>query len=382
MAALGIAAFAQAGEGDGFNASWRGGWRFTAGGAMDWGLRARGGVRSDGAWTRALTGIAGRRPAQGTSRADAQAQGDAYGDFSGGKVTFPNGGLIDPDDSGDSATATWNWYLPAGALDDGGTMTISIPYLEGYASESFGYVGGSDDGCAAGLTLGLDREIWRRGSFGVDAGAIFTYFRKDRFFKAGGRAYERTELSASGTYETDITFSPEAVGDPWSQNGEGSYGSGSFYGPGPTLDLAGGDVTVAHRWAGATGDSGESSYSLRAKGDYSELELILAAKPWWEPADWFRVQGTLGVAVARTHAAFEVRGAGAGGAYSGRQRFDEWSVYGVGGLGGMFRCERASLGFDFLARFLDESMKVRGRDVRGRIDRGHWTLRVYLGWEF
>jgi hypothetical protein len=43
---------------------------------------------------------------------------------------------------------------------------------------------------------------------------------------------------------------------------------------------------------------------------------------------------------------------------------------------------RTTLGFDFLARFLDDSMKIRGRDVSGSIDRGHWTLRVYVGWEF
>ena len=382
MAALGVVAFAQAGEGDGFNTSWRSGWRFTAGGAMDCGLRVRGGVRSGGAWRRALSGVEGSRPVQGGSRADAQAAGDAYGGFSGGRVDFPNGAFIDPVDAAGSGTETWNWYIPAGALGAGGTMTISTPYLEESASESFGYVGGGDNGCAAGLSLGLDREIWRHGAFGVDVGGIFSYFRKDGFFKAGGRAYARTESSVSGAYETDVTISPTTINDPWAQNPDGSYGAGSFYGPGPTLDLGGGDVAVSHRWVMESVASGTSSYSLWAKGDYSEMEFILAAKPWWEPVDWFRVQGTIGVAVARTHAAFEVSGAGVGEAYSGRQRFDDWSVHGVGGIGGMFRCERALLGFDFLARFLDDSMKIRGRDVSGGIDRGHWTLRVYVGWEF
>lgn len=378
IAVAGVGAFAQAGEGEGGDTSWR----VTAGGAMGWGLRMHGGVKSHGAWTRAVSGAAGRRPAQGTSRAEAQATGDSYGDFSGGRVDFPNGGFIDPDDSGDSATETWNWYLPAGALDNGGTMTLSVPYFEEYASESFNGIAGGDDGCEAGFSLGLDREVWRHGSFGVDVGGLFSSFRKDGFFKAGGRAFGRTESSASGAYVTDLTFSPAVVDDPWAQNDDGSYGAGSFNGPGPTLNLGGGDVLVTHRWANGPGASSSSSYSLRAKGDYSETELVVAAKPWWEPVDWFRVQGTLGVAVARAHAKFDVEGHGAGTAYSSRQRFDDWFVYGVGGLGGMFRYRRICLGFEFLARFLDDGMKIHGRDVSGRIDRGHGMFRVYFGWEF
>ena len=54
----------------------------------------------------------------------------------------------------------------------------------------------------------------------------------------------------------------------------------------------------------------------------------------------------------------------------------------MGGLGGMFRYRGACLGFDFLARFLDDEIKIRGRDVRGAVDRGSWTFRVYAGYEF
>ena len=87
-------------------------------------------------------------------------------------------------------------------------------------------------------------------------------------------------------------------------------------------------------------------------------------------------------AVSRTHVKFDVYGHGDGGAYAGRQRFDDWAAYGVGGLGGMFRYRGACLGFDFLARFLDDEIKIRGRDVRGTVDRGSWTFRVYAGYEF
>jgi len=115
------------------------------------------------------------------------------------------------------------------------------------------------------------------------------------------------------------------------------------------------------------------------RGDYEELEMIFALKPWYDLTDWFRVQATLGAAVSRAHLKFGVSGTSPS---TSHQRFDEWSVYGVGGLGGMFRFEDFCLGFDFIARFLDNAMKIDGRDVHGTIDRGGWFFRVYVGYEF
>ena len=380
MMVAGIAGLA---AGDGFNTSWGDGWRVSAGGALNAGLRAKGGLRSDGAWTRAVSGgRAGARPSQGMTRAEAQAQGDAYDNVGSEKVVFPNGGFIDPEDTGDHPGETWNWNIPAGALDGNGVMSISTPYSEGTSSESFRNVSGRDGDCAAGVSVGLDREIGRWGLFGLDLGLGLSYFRNDNFFKMGGTAYSRSASGASGAYVTDVSFNSDVVGDPWAQHADGSYGAGTKEGPGPTINFNGGDVTVTHRWEDGGSTSDSSSFALRARGDYEEVVLLLAAKPWFDVTDWFRVQGTLGAAVSRAHVKMDVWGHGAGASYADRQRFDDWSVCGVAGLGGMFRWKDACLGVDVLARFLDDDMELRGRNVRGSLDRGDLTVCVYLGYEF
>ncbi|MBQ9432110.1 MAG: hypothetical protein IJU44_11235 [Kiritimatiellae bacterium] len=112
--------------------------------------------------------------------------------------------------------------------------------------------------------------------------------------------------------------------------------------------------------------AGGQVYSRReayVSGDYEETELTFAVKPFWDVTDWFRVRGTLGAVVSRTHFVFDVYGRGDGADYSYRQRFDDWAVYGVGGLGGMFSHKGVCLGFDVIAHFLDDEIKLR-RDRR------------------
>ena len=369
-----VASFAGAAAADGFNTSWTEGWRVTAGGAMNGNMRTKMGIRQDGAWRR---GIPASAPLpSGTSRAEAQAAGDAYDSISG-RVSLPGGGFIDPASSR-VEPGTWNWYIPAGALGDGGVTTIVDSYSEFESHESFSRVSGKDDDYAAGFSVGFERELWRKGGFGADLGFGLSYFRNSGFFKAGGAAYTRTQSGSSGDYVTDIAFNPDVIGDPWAQNPDGSYGAGTYDGPGPVLDLGGGDLTVSHRWANISSSSRSSSYYLHAEGDYEDIEMTFAVKPFWDVTDWLRLRGTLGVAVSRTHFTFDVDGQG----YSSRQRFDDWSVYGVGGLGGMLRWENFCLGVDFIARFLDDDIEIRGRDVRGSVERAPWMLTVYAGYEF
>ena len=379
----GIAALSFADEGDGFNGDLFGGWCISVGGAMNGTVRTKVGLRPGGAWTRFGQGYGGQAVPLpgGASRAAAQAAGDSYS-VGIGRTTFPNGGFIDPNDAAGIPGETWNWHMPAGSLDAGGSMSIVNPYSESSYTESFGSFSGKDDGYAPGFSVGLDRLVWRWGGFGVDFGFLFSYFRKDDLFKAEGRAWSRTDTTASGDYVTDVTFSPAVLGDPWVQNPDGSYGAGTFDGPGTVLDLGAGDVTVSHRWANERTSSHTSTLSLRTRGDYEEIEMVFALRPRYDVTDWFRVQGTLGAAVSRTHFAFDVYGRGDGGSYSGRQRFDDWGVYGVGGLGGTFPYAGVCLGFDFLARFLDDEIKINGRDVHGAVDRGNWMFRVYAGYEF
>ena len=54
----------------------------------------------------------------------------------------------------------------------------------------------------------------------------------------------------------------------------------------------------------------------------------------------------------------------------------------MGGLGGMLRWENFCLGVDFIARFQDDNIEIRGRDVRGSVERAPWMLTVYAGYEF
>ena len=378
-----LAALVCADEGDGFNGDLFSGWRLTVGGAMNGSMRTKVGIRTGGAWTRGVhllrPGLAGSSL---PSSAAVQAQGASYGDFSSGRVDFPNGGFIDPNDAAGIPGETWNWWLPSGSLDAGGSMSIVSSYADASFTESFGHISGKDDGYAPGVSAGLDRLVWQWGDFGVDAGFIFSYFRKSNFFKTGGRAWTRTDTTVSGDYITDVAFDPGIVLDPWSQNADGSYGAGTYDGPGPVLNFGAGDVTVSHRWANETVTSRTSSFALRARGDYEEIEMIFALRPWYDVTDWFRVQGTLGAAVSRTHFAFDVYGRGDGGAYASRQKFDDWAVYGVGGLGGTFHYACVCLGFDFLARFFDSDIDINGRDVHGSIARSPWMFRVYAGLEF
>ena len=48
----------------------------------------------------------------------------------------------------------------------------------------------------------------------------------------------------------------------------------------------------------------------------------------------------------------------------------------------MLRWENFCLGVDFIARFLDDDIEIRGRDVRGSVERSPWMLTVYVGYAF
>ena len=371
-----LAAALVADEGDGFNGDLFSGWRLTVGGALNGNMRSKIGVRPG----RALTGMYGGGGAVATqTRAEAQAAGDAY-NLGSGRTTFPNGGFFDPNDAAGTPGETWNWYLPPGALDASGTMSFVNSYSEASSAGSARDIFAKSDDYAAGFSVGLDREVWRWGDFGLDFGMVFSYFRNHDFFKAGGQGYGRTDSFASGDYVTDVTLDPSITGDPWAWNADGSIGAGTYDGPGPVLYM--GDVTVSHRWMNEMSSSRASSYFMSARGNYEEIEMLFAVRPFWEVTEWFRVRGTLGVAVSRTHFVFDVYGRGDGASYASRQTFNDWAVYGVGGLGGLFSWNGVCLGFDFLARFLDSDIDIHGRDVHGSVSRAPWMFTVYVGYAF
>ena len=367
MAALAAPAMAE----DGWTTDFTSGWRLTVGGAMGGNMRTRLHTRGP----KVATPVA----ASSGSRAAAQAAGDALDVDGSSRVEFPNGAFIDPNDSAGVAGETWNWNVPAGALDDDYTMSFRNSYSATTFAESYNDIRRGDDDYLAGFDVGFDRNLFKMGAFGVDLGFGFAYFRNHDFYRSGGTYYTASSTTSSGSYVTDVSFNREVLGDSWAQNADGSYGAGTYAGPGPVLDLNSGDVTVSHRWDSLASSTSSSSLSVYTKGDYDEIDLTLSVKPYYELTDWFRVQGTLGVEVSRSSAEFETW---TSGGYRNHEKFDRWRACGIAGLGGMFSYAHVCLGFDFLARVFDDDLSLHGQNVDGTLERAPWLFRVYAGCEF
>lgn len=358
------AAAAAFGE-DGFNTSWRDGWRLTVGPQFNFGVGGRLGVKGGA--------VPVPRPSFGSTRAAAKAAGDGIS-VGNGRTDFGNGAYIDPDDAAGIAGETWNWHVPAGRLDNG-RMSLAHPYAE-HATVYTAVDGRArDDADSVGADFGLDRTVWKWGGFGVDVGFNFAFFIKDNWFKGQAGGLTRTDTDTSGSYVTDVDFgNADVLDDPWARNPDGSYGAGTFGGPGPVLDLD--EVSVSHRWGTERTRTRTTAYGpFTVRGDLRVFEFQLALKPYYELTEWFMVRGTVGVGL--DYRRLDVRVSGLGG---GSER--DWDCYMVCGLGGMFHWRGVCLGADFLRRVFDDGMDVDTRYVDGRVGGADWTLRVYVGYEF
>ena len=362
------AALAVADEGNGLNSSWSEGWRVRVGPQFNFGAKGRLGVKP---------GAIRLPPASSSSsRAAAQAADDAI-TSSSGKMSFPNGAFIDPVDAAGQEGSTWNWYIPAGQ-QAGGTMSFSSPYSEHSTAYAAHGVFDRDDAFSTGASFGLDRAVWAWGDFGVDVGFDFSFFLRNNWFKGTGGGCTRTDVSSEGAYVTDVDFGNAGVfGDPWAQNADGSYGAGTYDGPGPVLSLGGvGGARTTHRLeGGAERRSVSSAGAVSLRGDLQMYEFQLALKPYYEVTDWFALRGTLGVGL--DHRRFDVSASGLG-----RSSERDWNCYMVCGLGGMFRWERFCLGADFLRKVFDHDMDVDTKYVRGSVGNANWMMRVYVGYDF
>ena len=362
---VGLAAAAIADCEDGFNTSWGDGWRFSVGPQFNFSANGRLGVKG--------RAIPVPPPSHSSTRAAAKTAGDGIS-VGSGRTDFGNGAYIDSEDAAGISGETWNWYVPAGALNNG-----SMSFASGYAERTTVYnaFGGSakDDASPVGANFGLDRTIWKRGDFGVDVGFNFSFFIKDSWFKgsAGGRT--RTDTYAEGVYRTDVSLGNDDVfGDPWAQNPDGSYGAGTFDGPGPVLDLD--EVSVSHGWsAGRTRTSTAFYGPFSIRGDLQMYEFQLSLKPYYELTDWFMVRGTLGVGLDYRNLDVRVSGLG-------KDSERDWNCYMICGVGGMFHWENICLGADFLRKVFDDDMDVGTRYVSGGVGNAGWMLRVYAGYEF
>ena len=343
------------------------GWRLTVGSGMNFGADGKLGVKR--------SAMAVGPVVNTSSRNAAQAKGDAVS-LGGGRTDFGNGAFVDPNDSAGVPGETWNWHVPAGKLDAGGRMRLEHAYQEKTSSVSYDGGVAKDDRSMYGADFAIERAVWKDGRFGVDVSAGFAFFLCDNWFKSSHGGWTRTDTTVDGKYLTDVQFNPDIVGDPWSQNPDGSYGAGSFAGPGPVLDLNAGDVAISHGWAQETVNTVTTRggpFSIR--GDLDIYQFQLALRPYYELTSWFMLRGTWGVGV--DYRDFDVRVSGLGS-----QNADDWSVYMLCGIGGMFHWNDICLGCDFLTKVFDDDLDVDGRYVNGSIDCGDWSFKVYVGYSF
>lgn len=364
---LGLSLACFAGEGDGFVTDLGHGWRLSVGPQFNFNAKGKLGVKSSAMPVPSSVQTGG-------SRGAAQVAGDAIS-VGSGRTDFPNGAYVDPSDAAGVAGETWNWHVPAGQLN-GGVMSFSSAYSEQTTVYDVSRGGTSkDDSGSVGVGFGLDRTVWKWGDFGVDAGFNFSFFIKYKWFKGASGGYTRTDTYTEGTYNTDVDLgNADVFGDPWAQNPDGSWGAGSFDGPGPVLNVN--DISVSHSWgAERTGSSRSSHSPFSIRGDLQMYEFQFAVKPYYELTDWFMVRGTLGVGLDYRN--LDVIASGLG-----RSSEHDWDCYMITGLGGMCHWNDFCLGVDFLRKVFDDDMNVNTRYVNGSVGNPEWTLRVYLGYQF
>jgi len=379
-----------------------GGWRLCIGPAVVGGVRSRVGVDA-GRMVR-MSGFASsiRRwdgTVRGPTSAEAHAQGS--GEANGGRRVFDDGAFYDPEDSAVAAgnDRGYSWYTrlhdPQGLDPDGRRGFIErTAYIDDRESVSTQLSdGGRTDDSSDWLTgprVEVSRELYRSGDerpWGVDLGVAFAYYFRRNIWRTSGTAATATAEGAhrEGYYEwwNDSHDEARYILDNYrgAQFDGSMWGTGSFDEPG--MELASDAwrmrnvVTRSESWS----DTYRLAYDGR--GRYREYSIEMIARPWWEPWDWLRVFASLGAEVSRREFKWtmSVRGTdGSGCRETGRA--EDWRACGLlgGGLSAQWRS--FSLMGEALWRFGGESLKVRGRSVRGEIEHGDWGFRLAVGYEF
>lgn len=326
--------------------------------------------------------------ADGLSQAEAEERAK-NGVFKDGKVTYANGAWFADDVTGGSKT--WNGNIPAGSyMGDGRFSLGSVAYEEGangYTPSGIPTLSDSHDAGMPGVNVELSRELYRDDDnrFGLDLAFGVSYFLRKNAFRSS-RAYQAgTEDSAPGGRVYSSIKAPDELPDPddWYWNDDGSYGRGGIDiedNGGPVFDRD--TIETETIPDGATAGSTPQYGGLRVRGDYRQLEMMLAARPYYDVTDWLRINGTLGVAVS--HDQLKIKGGLFEPGYASywRSNSSQWDVYGIGGLGVMLRYDDFTLSGDFLARFLDSDLQVDDRYTHGTVEHGRWMFKVALGYEF
>jgi len=248
--------------------------------------------------------------------------------------------------------------------------------------ESQNDVTGSDDGLAAGASVELSRLLYasKDGTWGVELAIGLQYLRCDNCFRAGGNCYSRSYDYVQGSESVDLyTYTPMRG---WEADYNGLWGCGSYDlpdGGAPSLDLS---YTKT-----ASTISSSTTYSdamrMSGSGDYEEWEISVLARPWYDVFDWWRLRGAIGIGVTRSEFDFAMNAALNGARiYTSNQEFDEWRCYGLVGAGTSFYLWGFDLGVDFLYRFCQDDMDIKGKDVSGTLEKPDLHLRLSLGYSF
>lgn len=380
-----------------------GGWRISGGAVYDPGVKTS---------LRFTPRVSYTSPfAAGRSKADAQSLGQ--GDLkkgAGGELTrreFQNGAWIDTADpavagQGEQAGYTWYYKFPQGTWDGGDSFLLgSADYSEVRSWSSNPQVAQShadDEAGVLGFNIELSRNLYHdeEHNWGVDVGFAVQYFKHNGIFDMFSSWTHGGSRQRRGNYSASVDLPRGTVpdmGDDYSWGGEtgsryfgvdgtlkgdryvNSYGEGTQAGP-----IPGSSLQLRNTESIRT-DS--SSGSLRADGDYDNLELMLLAHPYYDVTEWLRISGTVGLVVSRQDLDFtmtirrdnEID-------YRSARDFSQWDVYGVAGGGLMLRYEDFTLSGDILARFLDDDLTVDDPYAHGTIERGRWMIKLSIGYEF
>ena len=239
-----------------------------------------------------------------------------------------------------------------------------------------GSIGMSDtDNGTFGLSVELSRNLFHDAEYGygVDLAFAVNWFFKQDYFKSSGRMGE-------GSVDTIFDMGDIAHDDDFNRYTDGD---GDYYGSGGYEALDWGtpvsvDPDLDMRYVDMPGGGGRYS----ARGDYSDLEMILLARPYYDIYDWLRLTGTIGLAVSRMDFDFSMAMTSNGRSMRYSDDSHQWDVYGIAGLGLMMYYKDFTLSCDVLARFLDDKMDIDNPYVHGSVSRGDWMVRAMIGYEF
>lgn len=275
---------------------------------------------------------------------------------------------------------TWNVKAPLSSWNGDSFVLASAQYSESEVTQSRTGdldLSQKDEASMPGLNLELSRNLWHSDEWkcGVDLSFGVSVFFKDRIYKGGSVAKSQVGVVRKGVAET--TISPvSGVVEPDLADSEGYYGAGTFDGPGPVFN------NPVTRLRSLSSTSYGNCVGYCADGDYWDVEMALCLRPYYDIYDWWRVYGTIGVAVSRAEFDLYMHRCVNGDHRRTERSYHSWDVYGIAGLGTMFRYRDFTLGCDFLARFLDDDLDIRDDIVDGWLSRGRWMFRLTLGYEF